>query len=123
MVYYRQPDRDWELIDFQLLEAYQILQSEICPQCQNPVWLCRSSSHDVGWSVRTEVCQATKEREERDWRRENKGNPKREERAKWGRFSYVVPIVPGHRPEGTELPTRKQFYEEQAKLDEQRRKV
>ena len=120
MVFYQQPDRDWELLDFQLLEAYQILQNEICPQCQNPVWLCRSTSHDVGWSVKTDVCRASKERDEADWRKDNRGkNPKRTDREKWGAYTYVVPIVPRNRPEGTELPTRAEFYEKQAGLNGQ----
>ena len=89
-----------------------MLQDEICPQCQNPSWLCRSASQDVGWSVRTDICRATKAREEKEWRKDNKGNPKAKDKKGWGEFMYTVPIVPGHRPEGTELPTRKAFYEE-----------
>ena len=88
-----------------------MLQDEICPQCQNPVWLCRSTSNDVGWSVRTDICRATKAREEKEWQKNNKGKPKAKDKAEWGAFTYTVPIVPRSSPEGTELPTRKEFYE------------
>lgn len=113
MVFYEQPNKDWTLTDFKLLEAYQLLTDEICPQCQNPFWLCRNNSHDIGWSVKEDVCRATKAREEVEWRKDkaNRGkNPKREDRESWGKFTYVKPVVPKNRPEGTELPTRESFY-------------
>ena len=113
MVFYEQPDAPWTLLDFKLLEAYQTLQDEICPQCQNPMWLCRSGSQDVGWSVRTDICRASREREERQWRKDNPGKgPTAKDRKGWGEFMYTVPIVPSYRPEGTTLPTRKEFYGE-----------
>lgn len=98
-------------MDFKLLEAHQILRDEICPQCGQPSWLCRSNDDRVSWRVSDSVCHATKAREEFDWRKNNKGRPSKDDRQGWGRFSYVTPIVSGHMPEGTELPTRKEFYE------------
>lgn len=98
-------------MDFKLLEAYQTLQDEICPQCGQPVWLCRNPDDSISWSVEDSVCYATRAKEERMWARENKRKkPSKDDRQGWGRFTYTVPAVSGHMPEGTELPTRKEFY-------------
>lgn len=112
MVFYEQPKQDWTHLDFRLLEAYQMLQDETCPQCGQPSWLCRSSDDRISWRVNESVCHATKAREEREWVRDNPSKrADKDERRKWGRFSYATPVVSSHYPEGTELPTRKEYYE------------
>ena len=105
-------------MDFKVLEAYQMLRDEICPQCGHPVWLCRSKSDDIEWTANTDVCYATRRKEEAEWQQNNKSKhgekrrrPDRDEKAKWGRYTYVTPRVPSYAPEGTELPTRRDYYE------------
>lgn len=110
MLFHEQPTDPWNAYDFKLLEAYQILMDETCPQCGNPVWLCRSDSPNVGFRAYETVCHATKER----LRREDSKKPRnerasREERAEWGVTTSMVP----HKPEYAdgEMPTRFEYYE------------
>lgn len=112
MVLMESPDEPWRLLDFQLIEAFQILQDEICPQCGHPVWLCRNNSEDLIWKVVPAVCQGTAEVEKQDWQKNNPGaRPKAEDRASWGRVFHPVPEMihyPGE--EKPDLPTREEFY-------------
>lgn len=112
MVYYEQPDEEWTPLDFQLLEAYQIIQDEKCPQCGNPIWLCRSNDNNIEWVTREDICYASRAKEEKAANRDKKPREKidAKTRAKWGRIDYVTPRVISAAPEGTELPTRKEFY-------------
>ena len=99
-------------MDFKLLEAYQQLQDEICPSCGQPVWLCRSTSQNIAWSVHETTCQYTKAVEEKKWRLDHKkGSPKKEDRAGWGRILYATPQVPSYLDNDVELPTREEFYQ------------
>lgn len=98
-------------MDFKLLEAYQILQDEMCPQCGQPTWLCRNTDDRIAWKVESSICYSTRTKEEREWHKNNKGSPKREERQNWGVFTYATPHVASHYDEGTALPTRKEYYE------------
>ena len=36
--------------------------------------------------------------------------PKKKDSQDWGVSYYMKPVVPGNKPEGTTLPTRKEFY-------------
>ena len=110
VIYREQPDTDWTTLDFQLLEAYQIIEDEKCPQCGNPVWLCRSTADNIEWASKTSVCQATKAKEAKTAARDKTHKVDAKTKAGWGRIDYVVPRVPSYFPEGTELPTRKDFY-------------
>ena len=112
MLYHDQPNGAWTEEDFKILEAYQILQDEICPQCGNPIWLCRSNDDSVSWTVEKSVCRASRALEEKAWRddKTKKHTATKEEKANWGVSRYAVPKVSGHMPEGTELPTREDFY-------------
>ena len=113
MVFRVQPDRDWEDLDFKLLEAYQAMEDESCPKCGQPVWLCRSTDDRITWAVDNTTCYSTRALEEKQESRKKKGDKKAtaDEKKSWGRIEYAVPRVPGHLPEGTELPTRKDYYE------------
>ena len=112
MVFHEQPDKSWTEMDFKLLEAYQQLQDEICPSCGQPVWLCRSTSQNISWSVHETTCQYTKAVEEKKWRLDHKkGSPKKEDRASWGRILYATPQVPSYLDGSVELPTRDEFYQ------------
>lgn len=48
---------DWTARDRALLEAYQIIEDETCPECQNPIWLCTSGDPNIGFKVHKHVCQ------------------------------------------------------------------
>lgn len=112
MVYHQQPDEEWTTLDFQLLEAYQVIEDEKCPQCGQPVWLCRSTDSNVEWTVKESICYSSRAKEEKEARRNKKtrAKVKASERAAWGRIEYAVPRIMSAAPEGTKLPTRKDFY-------------
>lgn len=104
MIYHEQPTKKWKPFDFLLLEAYQILQDETCPQCGQPVWLCRSTDSNVNISVQRARCFVTAELEKAQDNLNKKGNSKS---LKGGEYLYakVEPIMPG-----TELPSREDYY-------------
>jgi hypothetical protein len=114
MIFHEQPTDPWLPFDFKLLEAYQMLQDEICPKCGHPVWLCRSTSNRVEFKARAAVCYA--ERALREYEDQKKPRGEREKdrkvKASWGEFYYTQPFVPDN-IEG-ELPTRDEFYSELA---------
>ena len=97
-------------MDFRLLEAYQILQDELCPQCGHPAWLCRSTSDGISWTMEKSICYATRAKEQKQWSKNNRGAPKKKDSQDWGVSYYMKPVVPGNKSEGTTLPTRKEFY-------------
>ena len=113
MVLRVQPNRDWDDLDFKLMEAYQVLDDETCPKCGHPTWLCRSTSQDIEWTARDSICYATKRMEEKQDTDRPKGNKaSKEERAKWGRIDFAIPRVPKNRAElGNELPSRTDYFE------------
>src|SRR5690349_3704515 len=96
MIFHEQPTDPWVPFDFILLEAYQMLQDEICPKCGHPVWLCRSDSPNVQFKVRSAVCNAERElRIVEDHKRPDKEREKdKKVRASWGEFFYTQPFVP-----------------------------
>lgn len=114
MIFREQPGKDWEPYDFALIEAYQILQDEVCPKCGQPIWLCRSDSPRIEFGVEETVCYATRAIEERN-AKSGKDKPTKEQRKEWGRIRYAVPRVPDN--ETGDLPTRKDFYEARALVD------
>lgn len=100
-------------MDYKLLEAYQIMDDETCGQCGNPIWLCRSTSNDIEWTVQSSTCYATKRVEEkRDSKRDKDHKAKAKERADWGVSEYPTPRVIKPRAEkGATMPTRADYYE------------
>lgn len=110
MIYHEQPTAPWVAFDFMLLEAYQRLQDEICPKCGHPVWLCRSSSNAVQFKVETSYCAGERALRAAEARAAGKKNPDKKERDTWGRFQYSVPYA----LPGMELPSREEYYAEQA---------
>lgn len=112
MIFHEQPTAPWVAFDFILLEAYQRLQDETCPNCGHPVWLCRSDSPDVQFRAEVGYCAGTRAvKEAEDRSRPTKDRADRETKKTWGRFTYPVPYA----PPGRELPTREQYYEDLAK--------
>lgn len=102
------PYGDWESLDYKLLQAYQTLKEEMCGQCGNPLWLCRSTDNMIGWSVDTTTCYASKEIEARRYKEDNAGKtPDRDTSNKWGKtyFARPKPVI-----NGGELPSRSDFY-------------
>lgn len=108
MVFRVQPNRDWEDLDFKLMEAYQVLEDETCPKCGQPVWLCRSTSNDFVWSTAKTVCYATRALEEKQESRKDAKDKKasREEKAKWGLIEYAFPRA----LEGKSIPSREDYF-------------
>lgn len=111
MIFHEQPTDPWTPYDFKLLEAYQILQDELCPKCGHPIWLCRSTSNRVEFKAQEAYCageRALKEKEDASKSREDKAKPK--EKKTWGQFFYTSPYTPPNIEGG--LPTRAEFYQE-----------
>ena len=52
------PNGSWGEYDFALAEAAQILDSEFCPSCKQPIWLCHSETDEIQFKVRDEHCYA-----------------------------------------------------------------
>jgi hypothetical protein len=114
LIFHEQPTEQWTPFDFMLLEAYQMLQDEICPKCGHPVWLCRSESPNVQFRVNGDVCQA--ERALKTYEDQKKVSTEREKdrkvRNQWGAFYYTMPFVPENIE--ADLPTREDYYTEMA---------
>lgn len=111
-MFHEQPTDPWKPWDFKLIQAYQMLQDEICPRCGQPVWVCRSSSADVWFEAEEGVCQGERAvRSAEDAKKPSKERADQAERKTWGRFFYPVPRV----TEGKEMPTREEYYEELSK--------
>jgi len=111
MLFREQPNRPWTDMDFKWLEAYQIMKDEICPQCGNPIWLCRSTDDRISWHEETSVCYATRAKEEKEYRRSS-GKKKKlsaEDRQKMGRISFMIPQLSEYH-KGEKLPTREEYY-------------
>lgn len=104
MIFYDQPTDPWTPYDFKLLEAYQILQDEICPTCGNPIWLCRSTDPNVNAIVRTAICYGKAELETKEKKREDSKGKKS---LKPGEYEYVV-FEPIDKEKG--LPSREDYF-------------
>lgn len=109
MLFHEQPTEPWTEYDFKILEAYQILQDEICSQCGNPVWLCHSTDNRVEFKAIKSTCFATKQHMIAE---DNKKKPAdradSKERATWGQTTYMKPYIVQN-AEG-DLPTRWDYY-------------
>lgn len=116
MILQEQPSDPWRDFDFKLLEAYEILQSEICPKCQNPIWLCRNEDPDIIFEVRSAVCFAEKALEQkRDARNKKTGKAKEKQDINdRGRYWFTVPTI-NPAATKTDLPTRREFYSGETK--------
>ena len=95
----KQPTDPWTQVDKKLALAWTVLQRETCKQCGQPLWICRSSERDLGFSVRTDVCYASAELEK--WK-----TTKRASSLKKGEHPYVVAQM---RKDEQPMPTRKRY--------------
>lgn len=110
MLFHEQPTDPWNQYDFKLLEAFQILKDETCPQCGNPVWLCHSDSPNVAFKAWETVCHATKEMLRReDSKKPRKERASKDEKAEWGKTTSMIAYKPEY-ADG-EMPTRREYYE------------
>lgn len=105
MIFHEQPTEPWTRFDFNLLEAYQILQDETCNQCGNPIWLCRSTNNDIQFKMEKTVCHATATEEK--WVKRKKTS-KKDWEPEPGTTYYPVPYTISKEP----LPTRFDYYRE-----------
>ena len=108
MVFHDQPTDPWIDMDFLLLEAYQIMQDEVCSRCGNPVWLCRSSSNTFRFTVETVIChaeRALKEYDDLQLPRESREKDNKV-KAEWGLVKFAKP-TPWEKE--VELPTRRDY--------------
>lgn len=85
---------------------------EVCSQCGNPIWLCRSDSNAIFAKVKTGECRGTVALERhKDGLKKAKDRAKAEERREWGKFYYVeFDLLPPEKEAGTKMPTREDFY-------------
>lgn len=58
MILHTQPGDPWTDEDFDLLEAYQILEQEKCVQCGLPRYVCHSSDDRIHFDVHEDTCNA-----------------------------------------------------------------
>lgn len=65
------PHNNWERLDYMLQDAIFILESETCPRCHNPIWLCHSYDNTIDFKVKVRTCYATAEKEEFESSKEN----------------------------------------------------
>lgn len=108
LVYGESVEGEWTRRDKALLEAYQILEDERCPECGNPVWICRNEDSNIRFRVKKTICYAKRQLDEH--RTDLKGMKpmeKKKAREGWGLIEYPEAFTLDDSP----LPTRKEFYD------------
>lgn len=98
----KNPTANWTNVDHLLAEAFTRMQDETCPQCGQPIWLCRSNDPNLQWKVRSDTCSASAEKEKYDEKESAKKGKK-----KYGQFHYLEPYTVF----GDPIPTRDAFFE------------
>lgn len=89
--------------DYNFALAVQTIEDESCPQCGVPIWYAMSSDNTIAFKMKTITCYSCQHKDEH--------GPKSEDK-KAGE-SQVVYAVPEDGYE--ELPSRKSYYEREAK--------
>jgi hypothetical protein len=85
----------------------QILEDETCKECGSPIWVCRNEfASNVGFKVKITTCFARAELDRWNEREEKKKSSKK----RHGEYPYVV----AYTYDGSELPSRMQFYKDLA---------
>ena len=98
------PMGEWSKVDYLLVDAFYVLDSEKCTRCNNPIWLCHSTDNRIDFKVKTRTCYAKAEIEdfENSEKGKNLGN---------GEYLIAVPIgIEDERGEFEPLPTRQEAY-------------
>lgn len=107
MLFHEQPTDPWVELDFLLVEAMQILEEETCPECGNPIWVCRNEfAGNVGFKVRTTICYARAELEK--WQEAEE--KKKSSTKRYGASPYTV----AYTYDDSAMPSRMQYYRELA---------
>jgi hypothetical protein len=91
----KDPSEGWSREDKKLAMAYTILQREVCSQCGQPLWICRSGNNQLVFKVRKDVCYSKAEIEKYH-------NKKPAPKLKPGEYVYTVPEMLDNSP----LPSR-----------------
>lgn len=60
----KNPKGKWTKIDYLLVDAFYILDSEKCTRCNNPIWLCHSTDNSIEFLVKVRTCYASAELED-----------------------------------------------------------
>jgi hypothetical protein len=112
MLFHTQPTEPWKSVDFLLLTALEVIEAEICNQCGQPTWLCRSTSSDFRFVVKSDTCYATRALEQKRFDlmdKDSKKSVKATDKKQWGVIYSVIPeLIPTSGK--TALPTRRDFH-------------
>lgn len=98
-----------------LVEAFDILESEICHECGNPTWLCRSTERDITFKIDKQVCFAKRALVFADAKR-NKREMSKEDKDEAGVSYTAYPALQAY-SSISDLPTRTEFKTAKFKLD------
>ncbi|MFF2388956.1 hypothetical protein [Agromyces sp. NPDC058104] len=88
LLIHTQPNEPWDEHDFLLLEAWAILQAEICKQCHLPKYICHNESHDLVFDVMEDSCGAAAALHERE-----QANARNDVKLDAGVQLYVRPVL------------------------------
>ena len=104
LLYEPNPHKGWTKLDYLIQDAFFTMDSEICPMCNNPIWLCHSTDNRIDFKVSTRTCYAKAEIE--DFENSEKGK-----RLDSGEYVIAKPIgIEDERGEFEDLPTRSEAY-------------
>lgn len=99
------PMGEWSKVDYLLVDAFYVLDSEKCTRCNNPIWLCHSTDNRIEFTVKVRTCYATAELEDYE-------NNKQTTKLSSGEYLIATPIGLEN-PDGSyePLPSRHEAYE------------
>lgn len=99
------PHEGWNRLDYLIQDAVFVLESEECPRCHNPIWLCHSMDNRIDFKVVKRTCYAMAELEDFEKTPEGKS-------LEAGQYTHAVPIgIENEDGSFEELPTRREAYE------------
>ena len=101
LLFLEDPHTGWTKYDYLIQDAYYTMDQEVCPICNNPIWLCHSTDNRIEFKVVTRTCYAKADLE--DFEKSDKGKG-------LGSGEYLV-ARPVSVDEDEDLPTRHEAYE------------
>ena len=101
MVSFEQPSKEWETLDFLLVQAYEILQdSFVCPKCGGWIWEC-SSEYDKARNLKHEIkdviCFKSRAIEQHEFSKrpsDERKLTKQSDKDRWGCYPKVKSCIP-----------------------------
>lgn len=105
----------WSKWDVALAAAYQILESERCPQCGLPEYVCHSASNDIGFDIQETTCAAMRKKESAEEAAREKRSKRKDAKEPHGVTLTPVPFTYS----GKDLTVHREAYYES--LAERRR--